>query len=321
MFPASPIYAAVELGSDSFRLHIGRFDDGALHLVATMREKVGLSASLDEDGMLGVPALRSALACLEQFRGALDAWRPQAVRVVATTALRMARNASLFLSAAGRALGHPVELIAGDEAGRLVYLGVDNTLGPGATAPRLVLDIGSMSTELVIGEGAAIRRIESFALGAVRQSLSFFANGQIDAAGFDAAVRSCRSRFAEAGLGARGWQLAYGACGTVRALAAIAQQHSGQDGPLAQPGLARLRAAFIDAGHVTHLRQAWPRAAHVAHSAHLAGGLALLTGLMEELEIAAVAPVHAGLRVGALWDLHQRAGTGVGALEEPFGRV
>jgi exopolyphosphatase/pppGpp-phosphohydrolase len=290
----SSIYAAVELGSDSFRLHIGRFDDGALQLVATMVEKVELSASLDEDGMLGSAALRRALTCLEQFRGALDAWHPHAVRVVATTALRMARNAALFLSAAGRALGHPVEIIAGDEAGRLVYLGVANTLGPGEAQPRLVLDIGSASTELVIGEGAVIRRIESFALGAVRQSLTFFAGGRIDAAGFDAAVRSSRSRFAEAGLGARGWALAYGACGTVRALADIARQHAHPAGPLTRASLARLRDAFIDAGNVTR-------------SDHLAGGLALLIGLMEELEIAAVAPVHAGLRVGALWDLHQRA--------------
>ena len=302
----SPIYAAVELGSDSFRLHIGRFNDGVLELVATMCEKVELSASLDEDGMLGSAALRGALACLAQFRAALDAWRPHAVRVVATAALRMARNASLFLSAAGRALGHPVDIIAGDEAGRLVYLGVANTLGAADSAPRLVLDIGGVSTELVIGEGTAIRRIESFALGAVRQSLTFFANGRIDAAGFDAAVRSSRSRFAEAGFGAGGWDMAYGACGTVRALAGHAHRRENAGTPLTQADLALLRDALIATGQ----------------GSHLAGGLALLWGLMEELGIAAVTPVTAGLRVGALWDMHQRAGAvGAvgGALAHPVG--
>lgn len=293
----SPLYAAVELGSDSFRLHIGRFNDGVLELVATMCEKVELSSSLDEDGMLGSAALRGALACLAQFRAALDAWRPHAVRVVATAALRMARNASLFLSAAGRALGHPVDIIAGDEAGRLVYLGVANTLGAADCAPRLVLDIGGVSTELVIGEGTAIRRIESFALGAVRQSLTFFANGRIDAAGFDAAVRSSRSRFAEAGFGARGWDMAYGACGTVRALAGHVHRRENAGTPLTQADLALLRDALIATGQ----------------GSHLAGGLALLWGLMEELGIAAVTPVTAGLRVGALWDMHQRAGA-VGAV-------
>lgn len=300
----SPIYAAVELGSDSFRLHVGRFEDGALRLVATMAEPVRLAATLDEDGMLCAAAMRRALACLDAFRGALDAWRPQAVRVVATAALRMARNAALFLPAAGRALGHPIEIIAGDEAGRLVYLGVATTLGADDDAPRLVVDIGGASTELVLGQGARIRRIESFAIGAVRQSLTFFAGGRLDAAGFDAAVRSSRSRFAEAGLGALGAQQAYGACGTVRALAAIAGEPGEAAESLSRASLERLRAAFIGAGHVTQVRLAWPAADHVSH---LAGGLALLIGLMEELEIAALAPVHAGLRVGALWDLHQRA--------------
>ena len=68
----SPIYAAVELGSDSFRLHVGRFEDGALRLVATMAEPVRLAATLDEDGMLCTAAMRRALVCLDAFRGALE---------------------------------------------------------------------------------------------------------------------------------------------------------------------------------------------------------------------------------------------------------
>lgn len=300
-----PIYAAVELGSDSFRLHVGRFEDGVLRLVASMAEPVRLAATLDEDGMLCASAMRRALHCLDEFRQALDAWRPQAVRVVATSALRMARNAALFLPAAGKALGRPIEIIAGDEAGRLVYLGVATTLGADDHGPRLAVDIGSGSTELVLGQGAAIRRIESFAIGAVRQGLTFFADGRLDAAAFDAAVRSSRSRFAEARLGAQRWQQAYGACGTVRALAEIAQLQGEPQEVLRRAGLARLRADFIEIGTVAQVRLAYPAA---ARASHLPGGLAILIGLMEELDIAELAPVHAGLRVGALWDLHQRAG-------------
>lgn len=315
------IYAAVELGSDSFRLHVGRFEDGRLHLLASMAEPVRLAATLDEDGMLCAAAMRRALGCLGAFRAALDAWRPRAVRVVATTALRMARNASLFLPAAGKALGRPIEIIPGDEAGRLVYLGVASTFAPGDDDRRLVVDIGSGATELVLGQGRAIRRIESFAVGAVRQSLTFFADGRLDAAGFEAAVRSGRSRFAEARLGAHGWPLAYGACGTVRALAEIAGELGMDAQRLDRGALARLREAFIGAGHVARVRQAWKAA---ARASHLPGGLALLIALMEELDIAALAPVHAGLRVGALWDLHQRAaavGAAVdaGPLADPLG--
>lgn len=299
----SPIYAAVELGSDSFRLHVGHVEDGALRLVATMAEPVRLAATLDEDGMLCTSAMRRALACLEGFRDVLDAWHPQAVRVVATSALRMARNAALFLPAAGKALGRPIELIAGDEVGRLVYLGVATTLGE-HDAARLVVDVGSGATELVLGQGAAIRRIETFAIGAVRQSLTFFADGQLDAAAFSAAVRSSRSRFAEARLGAQRWARAYGACGTVRALAEIAQPRGEPPGVLSRSGLERLRADFIELGHVARVRLAYAPAERVSH---LPGGLAILIGLMEELDIAELVAVQAGLRVGALWDLHLRA--------------
>lgn len=306
----SPRYAAVELGSDSFRLHVGRIEHGELVLEASLSERVALAASFEEDGSLCEAAMRRALACLREFAQTLDAWRPQAVRVVATASLGMARSvpsAAVFLPAAEGALRRPIELIAGDEAGRLVYLGVastlDDTAAPGH-AQRLVVDIGGASTELVLGRGADIERIESFKVGAVRQSLSFFADGVIDAGSFDAAVRSGRSRFAETALAGRRWELAYGACGTVRALAEIAREDRLGGGRLTPAVLQELRERFLRAGHVARVRLAWPAA---ARAPHLAGGLALLIALVEECGLQEVLPVQAGLRVGALWDLHRRA--------------
>lgn len=298
-----PRYAAVELGSDSFRLHVGRIEHGELLFDASLSERVDLAASLEEDGSLCEAAMRRTLACLRVFAATLDAWRPQAVRVVATSALRMARNAAVFLPAAETALRRRIELIAGDEAGRLVYMGVASTLGGDGGEQRLVLDIGSGSTELVLGRGAVIERIESFAVGAVRQSLSFFADGRIDAACFEAAVRSGRSRFAETAAG-RHPPIAYGACGTVRALAEIALEEGIADARLTMDGLQELRRRFIEAGHVARVRLAW---APAARAPHLAGGLVLLLALMEECGIGETVPVHAGLRVGALWDLHLRS--------------
>lgn len=300
---AYPLYAAVELGSDSFRLHVGRVERDLLRLSATMAEPVRLAATLDEDGFLCPAAMRRALSCLREFRRVLEIWRPRAVRVVATSALRMARNAPVFLAAAEQALGRPIELIAGDEAGRLVYMGVASTLDD-VDARRLVVDIGSGSTELVVGRGFQIERIESFAVGAVRQSLSFFADGRIDEACFEAAVRSGRSRFSNAGLAPGSWSATYGACGTVRALAEIAREAGMKDGVLTRAGLAWLRRDFIEAGHLARVRLAWGAA---ARAPHLPGGLALLIALMDELGVEELAPAHAGLRVGALWDLHRRA--------------
>jgi exopolyphosphatase/guanosine-5'-triphosphate,3'-diphosphate pyrophosphatase len=300
-----PRYAAVELGSDSFRLHVARVEGGELHLEASLAERVALAASFEDDGSLCEAAMRRALACLREFARTLDLWRPQAVRVVATAALRMARNASVFLPAAEGALRRPIELIAGDEAGRLVYMGVASTL-PDSDAPRLVLDIGSATTELVLGQGDVIERIESFPVGALRQSLTFFPGGAIDAAGFDAAVRSGRSRFAESALAGRCPNQAWGACGTVRALAEIAYEDGLSDGMLDRDCLLALRARFLAAGHVARIRLAWPAA---ARAPHLAGGLALLIALLEEYGIETVLAAQAGLRVGAIWELHRSTAT------------
>ena len=297
-------YAAVELGSDSFRLHVARIEDGELQLDATLAERVALAASFEDDGSLCEAALRRALACLREFARTLDLWRPQAVRVVATASLRMARNAPVFLPAWEAALRRPIELIAGDEAGRLVYTGVASTLRDDGAA-RLVLDIGAASTELVLGRGGAIERLETFPVGAVRQSLSFFADGAVDASAFEAAVRSGRSRFAGAALPGECPAQAWGACGTVRALAEIAREDGLSDGRLDHASLMALRARFIEAGHVARIRLAWPAA---ARAPHLAGGLALLLALMEECGIDSVLPAHAGLRVGAIWELHRGSG-------------
>lgn len=308
---ASPRYAAVELGSDSFRLHVARVEDGELRLEASLAEPVRLAASFDGDGSLCEAAMRRALACLRAFADTLALWRPQAVRVVATSALRMARNAPVFLQAAEGVLRRPVEPLAADEAGRLVYLGVASTLPPGDEA-RLVLDIGGASTELVRGCGDRVDGVESIPVGAVRQSLSFFADGVLDAAAFDAAVRSGRSRFAETALAGRppSGCAVYGACGTVRALAEIAREDGLGDGRLDRACLLELRRRFLQAGHVARIRLAWPAA---ARAPHLAGGLALLLALIEEGGIERVVPVQAGLRVGALWELHSR-----GAGYRPF---
>ncbi len=301
---AGALYAAVELGSDSFRLHVGRIDGASMRLAASMDEPIHLAAALDEHGFLSPGTMRRALACLRQFRAVLAEWRPQAVRVVATSALRIARNAQVFLPAAEQALGEAIEVIGGDEEGRLVYLGVASALGNG-DARRLVVDIGSGATELVLGRGGQIACIESFGVGAVRQGLTFFSGGRVDAASFDAAVRSARDRFAdtEPGTIPGRWSAAYGACGTIRALAELAADLHGPGTPLTPATLDSLRRAFVQAGHVETIRQSWPAA---MRAPHLAGGLALALALVEELDIAELVPVHAGVRMGMLWDLHQR---------------
>ncbi|MEA5098838.1 MAG: Ppx/GppA family phosphatase, partial [Burkholderiaceae bacterium] len=185
--------AAVDLGSNSFRLHIGRHDGEAVAVVASAREPTRLAAGLDQNGFLTSAAMERATAALERLGEVLQQYPLDAVRAVATNTLRIAQNAADFLPAAEKALGYPIEIISGEEEARLIYLGIANQLAtPGER--RLVIDIGGGSTELILGRGKEIERAESIGIGTVQQSMTYFPGGRIDAAGFEAAEMYARSR-------------------------------------------------------------------------------------------------------------------------------
>ncbi len=299
-----PMYAAVELGSDSFRLHVASWEQGAMVLAATLNEPIRLGAGIGADGFLDGDTVRHALACLRQFRLALSMWEVRAVRVVATAALRVACNAPAFLPAAESAIGYPVEVLGGEEEGRLVYLGVAGAL-PATRERRLVLDVGSGSTEIAVGRGDTVDMVQSFGVGALRQGLAFFGDG-ISPAAFEAALASSRSRFADAGMlaGGHGWPCAYGASGTVRALFELAGADAGSASSASAADLQALRRALVEEGGFMRIAAL---SSQPLRAAQMAGGLALLLALVEELGIATLVPVQAGLRAGVIRDLHERA--------------
>ena len=299
------MYAAVDLGSNSFRLHIGKHDGEAIRVVKSMREPIRLGAGIDAAGNLTEAAMQQALACLQTFRAVLFGYRLDAVRVVGTAALRLARNAATFMPLAEEALGYPIEIISGQEEGRLIYMGVANSLAtPGER--RLVLDIGGGSTELVLGRGLDIERVESFSVGTVKQSLSFFVDGRIDCASFEAAILSARSHFEDAAppYHPQHWRTAYGSSGTIRALAEVISRNKLGDGLLSAPSLDALKRRFIGFGQVAKIDMPGLRP---DRAGTIIGGLAILIALVAELGIDVLVPVDAGLRMGVMWDLYARS--------------
>jgi exopolyphosphatase/guanosine-5'-triphosphate,3'-diphosphate pyrophosphatase len=298
------MYAAVDLGSNSFRLAIGRHDGDAIRVLKSAREPIRLAAGLDAAGNLTEAAMRAALSCLRNFRIVLAAYQLDAVRVVATSTMRLARNAAAFLPAAEQAIGYPIEIISGEEEGRLIYMGVTNALNlPGER--RLVIDIGGGSTELILGRGSDIERVESFSIGSVKQSLSFFIGGRVDAPSFEAAILSARSHFEDAAppYHPEYWKNAYGSSGTIRAIADIIEKNKLGNGVTAA-SLEALKQRFIAAGHVDKLEMDGLR---TDRASTIIGGLAVLIALVHELGVISLQPIEAGLRVGVMWDLHLRS--------------
>jgi exopolyphosphatase/guanosine-5'-triphosphate,3'-diphosphate pyrophosphatase len=299
------MYAAVDLGSNSFRLHVGKHDGDQIRVVKSMREPIRLAAGLDARGCLTEAAKQSALACLRTFRAALSGYRLDAVRVVATSTLRVAHNAAAFLPAAEQAIGYPIEIISGEEEGRLIYMGVANALAaPGER--RLVIDIGGGSTELILGLGLDIERVESFSIGTVKQCLSFFVDGRIDAVSFEAAILSARSHFEDAAppYHRQNWSCAYGSSGTIRAIAEIIAKNGMGDGAITPAGIDALKRRFIEFGQVARIDMPGLRP---DRAGTIVGGLAILAALLAELGVERMLPVEAGLRMGVMWDLYARS--------------
>ena len=297
--------AVVDLGSNSFRLEVGRVEGEQIYRLDTQRETLRIGASIDARGLLTAEARRAALACLARFAERLAGFRPAAVRAVATNAFRVARNAQVFLAEAQRALGFPIDVISGHEEARLIYLGVAHVL-PASARPRLVVDIGGGSTEFIIGRGLEPQALESLKIGCVGMSQRFFGDGRLTRGGFDAAETAARAEIEALGrdFDADHWHCAYASSGTALALAEILEQNGLSSGGITREGLARLRERMVAAGHIARLRLA---ALKPERAPVLAGGFAIMAAAIDQLEVPRIDPVGGALRLGVLYDLRGRS--------------
>ena len=295
--------AAVDMGSNSFRLEIGQLQHGRYRRIDYQKETVRLGAGLDADGMLTEAAVQRGLDCLRRFAERLAGFTPQQVRAVATQTLREARNRNAFLLRAQAVLGHPIEVISGREEARLIYAGVSH-LQP-ADSTRLVVDIGGRSTEMILGQGRTPLLAESFQIGSVSLSMRFFGDGRLTEAGFRAAQIAAGAELEEAlqPFAPGRWQEALGSSGTVGAVSQLLAANGVTDGTITPEGLRWCIAGCIQAGHADKLRWA---ALRNDRRAVLAGGLAILYTLATHFGIQRLLPARGALRQGVIIDLRER---------------
>ncbi|HRP96029.1 MAG TPA: exopolyphosphatase, partial [Rhodocyclaceae bacterium] len=173
------LIAAIDLGSNSFRLQVGRIVNDQIYPLDGLKESVRLAAGLSADKLLDAAAWERGISALRRFNERLRGFEPDSVRAVATNTLRVAKNAPEFLAEAEAALGVPIEVIAGREEARLIYVGVAHTL-PEPHRQQLVVDIGGGSTEFIIGKSFEPIALESLYMGCVTYSLRYFPEGRID---------------------------------------------------------------------------------------------------------------------------------------------
>ncbi len=293
--------AAVDLGSNSFHLLVGRIVDGQMYPLDSLREQVQLGAGLTADKRLDRASQARALEVLAQFRERLRGLPRDAVRAVGTNALRVAKNSAAFLREARETLGFPIEVIAGREEARLIYLGVAHALPP-AENRRLVVDVGGGSTELIVGQGLKPKLMESLYMGCVSLSLRHFPDERIDKRSMKAAILEARQELAAVSRSylRSGWQEAVGSSGTARSIEGILAASGYAANGITREGLEQLRELLIETGRPDPDRIAGLKA---GRAAVLPGGFAVMYAVFDELDIRQMAVSEAALRHGVLYDL------------------
>jgi len=295
--------AAVDMGSNSFRLEIGQLHAGRYHRIDYLKETVRLGGGLDAAGYLSDEAATRGLDCLARFARRLDGFAPSQVRAVATQTLREARNRDAFLLRAQGVLGRSIEIISGREEARLIFAGVAR-LQP-STAPRLVIDIGGRSTEMIIGRGTRPRQAESFQVGSVSLSMKYFPQGRFSESAFREAQVEAGAELEEAlqPFAPRHWREALGSSGTVGAVSQVLAASGVTDGRITPAGLRWLIERCLEAGSADRLALSGLKS---ERRAVVGGGLAILYTLATHFGIDELRPARGALRQGVIFDLAAR---------------
>ncbi|WP_254276569.1 exopolyphosphatase [Halomonas sp. 3H] len=299
--PAPRRLAAIDLGSNSFHLLVANYQENRLQVVARQGEKVQLAAGLDEDGVLEEATMARALACLERFAPYLSDIDPGHLRVVGTNALRDAANSQALIDRAEALLGCRIEIIAGREEARLIYLGAAHALAEDGR--RLIVDIGGGSTEFIIGERFEPLALESLRMGCVTFTGRFFPEGEISEKRFRRAELAALSELANIRRQYRelGWEDPVGSSGTIKAAAAVIHAAGGApEGVITREGLAALRERLIKCKRLDRvaLEGLKPDRARV-----FPAGIAVLCAVFEAFELERMRYADGALREGVLYDM------------------
>ena len=298
------LLAAVDLGSNSFRLEIGRYEHGQIHRTEYLKETVRQGNGLDEARNLTPDAMQRGWDCLARFGERLAGFKRSQVRAVATQTLREARNRDAFLQRANGILGFPINVVSGREEARLIYQGVAHML-PSSDERRIVLDIGGRSTELILGQRFRPEAVASFRVGSVAWSGRYFPQGQFTQQAFATAEIAAKAVLDEALSTYRPdtWDVAYGSSGTIGAVGDMLAAAGFTPGELTLEGLDWLRERLLRAQSADKVRL---EGLKDDRRPVIGGGLSILRALFDLLGIRSMQVAQGALRQGALYDMLDR---------------
>ncbi|PHM66761.1 hypothetical protein Xsto_00772 [Xenorhabdus stockiae] len=299
MLSSSSLYAAIDLGSNSFHMLVVRRVSDSIQVVARIKRKVRLAAGLDKNNHLSQQAMERGWQCLRLFAEYLQDIPAPQIRVVATATLRLAENSGEFVGKASEILGSPVKVIRGEEEARLIYQGVAHTTG--GPEERLVVDIGGGSTELVTGTGANATQLFSLEMGCVTWLERYFNDRSLTEENFAKAEAAAHQILAPVTttLLQQGWQICVGASGTVQALQEI-MIAQGMDELITLPKLQQLKSKAIECGKLEELEI---NGLTLERALVFPSGLAILIAIFQALEIESMILAGGALREGLVYGM------------------
>lgn len=294
-----PLVAAIDLGSNSFHMIVARQDHNEIRPVKRLGKKVQLTAGINEQGLLTVEAMERALSCLREFAEYLDGMESVNIRIVGTSALRKAKNSHTFIRLAEQELGHPIDIIAGREEARLIYLGVAQTYSDDNDR-RLVVDIGGGSTEFIIGQRFEPRLLESLHMGCVTYTQQYFSNGNLNTKHFRKAYYGARLELMhiEKNYRSEGWTEAIGSSGSIKSVHNILAERG--INRITRDGLEQLKSDVLKLRKIEDVHFPGLKS---ERATIFPASLAILTAIFDSLAIDAMDYSDGALREGVLYDL------------------
>ncbi|MCE0493833.1 guanosine-5'-triphosphate,3'-diphosphate diphosphatase [Vibrio salinus] len=295
----SPLYAAIDLGSNSFHMLIVRHIDGSVQTMAKIKRKVRLAAGLNENNELSTEAMQRGWDCLALFAERLQDIPAENIRIVGTATLRTAINVDIFLKKANQILGYDINVIPGEDEAAIIYQGVAHTSG--GVGRRLVVDIGGASTELIIGEGFDAKALTSLKMGCVTWLEKYFRDRQLTEENFRDAIDAAKQTIQPIleKYCHLGWNVCVGASGTVQALQEI-MLAQGMDEVITLAKLKRLQQQAMMADHLEELEIT---GLTLERALVFPSGLSILIAIFELLGIEAMTLAGGALREGLVYEM------------------
>lgn len=297
------LYAAIDLGSNSFHLIIIRKNEEQIQIIDRHKEMIRLRSGLDEEGYLTELAFNSGISCLTKFGQLLNNIPANQVRAVGTNTLRNAKNSREFLAQAQDALGHKIDIVSGEEEARLIFLGVSHGLA-NADKQQLIIDIGGGSTEFIIGANFKHKHLTSTEMGCVSISQTFFKNTTLNLHSTDKAINHCRRILKphSHNLTKKGWQGAIGASGSIKAIGSVLKENEITDGEITLEGMISIKNQLLKAGSLNKAIEGGLQGLKEERLPVFIGGLVILIAAFQELNIKKMLVSDSALREGLIYD-------------------